>query len=186
MTKAQAISRMNHADLTKKVDNYSKEEVKNYLHTIIMMNNVPGNKFLQKTSYEKNNEKLNKQIQYCYHQEGDWEKYHNGGRKQTKSKRKCTILIQYKQYLNAKEWNYHLAGMCWLYQVEFFDVELGVRSMLLMKCPWELHEVAPKMGAKIFIVTWKPWRGRGFVSFKEGCRIGEHDYLVDDEWSLIA
>ena len=54
MTKAQAISRMNHADLMKKVDNYSKEEVKNYLHTIIMMNNVPGNKFLQKTSYEKN------------------------------------------------------------------------------------------------------------------------------------
>ena len=60
-----------------------------------------------------------------------------------------------------------------------FDVELGVTSMLLMKCPWELHEVAPKMGAKIWIVTWKPGRGRGFVSFKEGCRIGEHDYLVD-------
>lgn len=69
MTKAQAISRMNHADLMKKVGNYSKEKVKNYLHTIIMMNNVPANKFLQKTSYEKNNEKLNKQIQYCYHQE---------------------------------------------------------------------------------------------------------------------
>lgn len=55
MTKAQAISRMNHADLMKKVGNYSKEKVKNYLHTIIMMNNVPANNFLQKTSYEKNN-----------------------------------------------------------------------------------------------------------------------------------